>query len=143
MVDTEQLVTRAIQIAHDKKAEDVKVLDVSERIQIADYFVICTVQNRRQAQAICSEIDYEMKHSNVPKARIEGFDSGWWILLDYDIVVIHVFQEEARDYYELEALWADATDISGKFASAASVASSKGDASQGDASKGDADAGTD
>ncbi|PIE23935.1 MAG: ribosome silencing factor [Planctomycetota bacterium] len=127
MVDSELLVTRAIQIAHDKKAENVKVLDVSERIQIADYFVICTVQNRRQAQAICSEIDYEMKHSKVPKARIEGFDSGWWILLDYDIVVIHVFHEEARDYYDLESLWADATDITERFASALDAPAAKSD----------------
>lgn len=118
MVESTDVVRRVIEIALDKKGENVKVLDVSERIQIADYFVICTVQNRRQAQAICSEIDYEMKHAGVPKARIEGFDSGWWVLLDYDIVVIHVFQEEARDYYELEALWADATDITGEFAAA-------------------------
>ena len=118
MVDPQQLVTRTIEIALEKKAEDVKVLDVSERIQIADTFVICTVQNRRQAQAICSAVDYEMKHAGVPKARIEGYDSGWWILLDYDIVIVHVFQEEARDFYELEAIWADAKDVTASYAAA-------------------------
>jgi ribosomal silencing factor RsfS len=63
-------------------------------------------------------VDIEMKHADVPKARIEGFDSGWWILLDYDIVVIHVFQEEAREFYELESLWADAKDVTQQFAAA-------------------------
>ena len=56
-----------------------------------------------------------MKHSGVPKARIEGQREGWWILMDFDVVIIHIFQTEAREYYDLDQLWADSTDLSETF----------------------------
>jgi len=110
-----QLIQRAVEIAAEKKGENIKVLDVGNSLTITDYFVLVTVQNRRQAQAICSAIDYEMKHAGVPKASIEGQQGGWWVLLDYDTVVIHIFQAEAREFYDLDQLWADAADLTAEF----------------------------
>lgn len=119
-MDTQQLTQRAVEIALEKKAEKLRVLDVSSNLAITDYFVLCTAQNRRQAQAICAGIDIEMKHRKVPKARIEGYSTGWWILLDFDVVVVHVFLEEARDFYDLDQLWADSKDATEEFLSLAS-----------------------
>ncbi len=115
-MESTELIQRAIEIAAEKRGEDIKVLDVGKNLTITDYFLLITVQNRRQAQAICSAIDYDMKHAGVPKASIEGQQSGWWILLDYDTVVIHVFQAEARKFYDLDQLWADSGDRTGEFA---------------------------
>ena len=84
------LIRQALAIARDKHGGELRVLDVSAGLSITDYFVLVTAQNRRQAQAICSGIDREMKQAGVPKARIEGYQVGWWILLDFDEVVIHV-----------------------------------------------------
>lgn len=114
-MEPKELIQRALTIALDKKGENMRVLDVASNLTITDYFVLISVTNRRQAQAVCSTIDIEMKHLRVPKARIEGQREGWWILMDYDMVVIHIFQTEARDYYDLDQLWADATDLSQSF----------------------------
>lgn len=114
-MDTKELIGRVLEIAVDKHGQDIRVLDVSENLSITDYFVLITSQNRRQSQAICAAIDTEMKHAGVPKARIEGYQAGWWVLLDFDEIVIHIFQGEARDFYDLERLWADAEDHSSSF----------------------------
>ena len=107
-MEAKQLIKRAIEIAIDRKGAHIRVLDVAGSLSITDAFVLVSAENRRQAQAICSAIDIEMKHAGVPKARIEGYSEGWWILLDFDEVVIHVFQDEAREFYDLDQLWADA-----------------------------------
>jgi ribosome-associated protein len=115
-VDAHELINRAIAIVYDKKGEHVRVLNVADNLSITDYFVLVSAKNRRQAQAICSAIDIEMKGLGVPKARIEGAQAAWWALLDFDQVVIHVFQEQAREYYDLDQLWADAADLTEQFA---------------------------
>ncbi len=114
-MQTKDFIRRVVDIAIDKKGESIRVLDVLSGFSITDYFVLISAQNRRQAQAICSAIDVDMKHGGVPKARIEGYQAGWWVLLDYDEVVVHVFQEEAREFYNLEELWADAEDRTSEF----------------------------
>jgi ribosome-associated protein len=112
---SQELIRHALAIARDKHGGDLRVLDVSEGLSITDFFVLVTAQNRRQAQAICAAIDKEMKHAGVPKARIEGYSAGWWVLLDFDEVVIHIFQSDARAFYNLDELWADAKDLSSDF----------------------------
>lgn len=91
--------------------EDIAVLDVSGPLAIVDYFVIATVRNTRQAQAIARELDLEVKHTRGRRKRnvggLETEDSNW-VLLDFDDVVVHLFLPEARAYYGLESLWADA-----------------------------------
>jgi len=102
---------RAVAIAQaglDKKAEDVLVLDVRGLTSYADYFVLMTADSERQAGAIADGVDEKLKASGATKVGVEGYESGRWILVDYGDVVAHVFSREARGFYDLEGLWADA-----------------------------------
>jgi len=102
----------AARAAADKQAEDVVILDVHELIVITDHFVICTGGSDRQIKTIVEEIEKSLReHLDVKPVRREGEGEARWILLDYVDVVIHVFAEEARDYYDLERLWADAPRV--------------------------------
>lgn len=98
-------------LLQEKQAEDVAILDVSGPLAIVDYFVLATVKNTRQAQALARELAYDAKHSQGVRKRnaggMETEDSNW-VLLDFDDVVVHLFLPEARQYYGLESLWADA-----------------------------------
>ena len=103
--------SRAFDIARaglDKKAEDVLVLDVRGLTSYADYFVLMTADSDRQAGAIADAVDEKLKASGASKVGVEGYESGRWILVDYGDVVAHVFSREARGFYDLEGLWADA-----------------------------------
>jgi ribosome-associated protein len=102
---------RAMAIARaglDKKAEDVLVLDVRGLTSYADYFVLMTADSDRQAGAIADQVDLKLKEGGARKVGAEGYESGRWILIDYGDVVAHVFNREARGFYDLEGLWADA-----------------------------------
>lgn len=94
-----------------KQAEDLQILDVSSALAIVDYFVVATVKNTRQAQAIAKELDLETKAARGRRKRntggMESEDSNW-VLLDFDDVVVHLFLPEARAYYGIESLFADA-----------------------------------
>lgn len=110
-VATTALALRIAQLLHDKQVTSLAILDVSGPLVIADYFVLGTVGNTRQAQAIAKELDAEIKRARGHRRRnvggMESEDSNW-VLLDFDDVVVHLFLAEARAYYSLEALWADA-----------------------------------
>jgi ribosome-associated protein len=102
---------RALDIAQAglaKKAEDVLVLDVRGLTSYADYFVLMTADSDRQAGAIADAVDEKLKQQGATKVGVEGYESGRWILIDYGDVVAHVFNREARGFYDLEGLWADA-----------------------------------
>jgi ribosome-associated protein len=77
----------------------------------ADYFVICSGTNTRQIQAITDEIGQQLKHRGERPSSVEGYDNAEWVLLDYGDLLIHVFSEKARVYYDLERLWRDAKPI--------------------------------
>jgi ribosome-associated protein len=103
--------SRALDVARagvDKKAEDVLVLDVRGLTSYADYFVLMTADSDRQAGAIADNVDQMLKEQGASKVGVEGYESGRWILIDYGDVVAHVFSREARGFYDLEGLWADA-----------------------------------
>lgn len=101
------------QIAHDKQGTDIVILDIAKALGIADYFVIVTARNPRHAQAIGSEVQFQMKHRGHPPLRASGIGAdNRWVLLDFGEVVVHVFLEEARAFYGLEDLWADAPRVS-------------------------------
>jgi ribosome-associated protein len=105
---------RALSIARaglDKKAEDVLVLDVRGLTSYADYFVIMTAESDRQAGAIADHVEETMKAQGATKVGVEGYESGRWILVDYGDVVAHVLSREARGFYDLEGLWADAPRV--------------------------------
>jgi len=92
----------------DKKAENVTVLDVRGLTGYADYFVVMTADSDRQSAAIADHVEQTMKKAGVTKVSVEGYETGRWILIDYGDVVAHVMGREARGFYDLEGLWADA-----------------------------------
>ena len=107
-----QIAHRAADLVLEKKGSDLLVLDVEACSDIASYMVIASGANKRQVQAMCDAISQEMKHKQerLP-LNVSGKDLGWWLLLDYGDVLIHLMQPDARRYYDLEALWADATVV--------------------------------
>ena len=84
---------------------------IRDQISITDYFVVCTATNRRQMKAISTEVQKELKKADVRPMSVEGVDNGTWVLLDYDDVVMHIFQPEQREYYALDMLWGDAPTV--------------------------------
>lgn len=101
-------VRRALHAAAEKKALDPTVLDLRGISTFTDFFVMFTGANRRQAQAISDEIVEQLKRHGSPAARVEGYQNAEWILIDYGDFVVHVFDEKARRFYDLERLWREA-----------------------------------
>ncbi|MGG0642818.1 ribosome silencing factor [Sporosarcina gallistercoris] len=97
--------------ADDKRAEDIVVLNMEGVSLIADNFVICHANSERQVQAIAREIADKASEENYEVKRIEGMDSGRWVLVDLGDVVAHIFHKDERGFYNLERLWGDAPMI--------------------------------
>jgi ribosome-associated protein len=95
----------AVRAAESKKAQDIKVLDLREVTGISDFFVICTGSNSRQNQAISDEIYMAMKSRGEIPANVEGYTNAEWVLVDYGDVLVHIFLDKTRKYYDLERLW--------------------------------------
>lgn len=102
------MLTIAVQAALDKKAEDVRVLDLHDLGSITDYFVVCHGRGSRQVQAIADNVEQRLREARLRPGHVEGYAAGEWILMDYVDFVVHVFTEEKRKYYNLERLWSDA-----------------------------------
>lgn len=98
--------------ASDKLATDLVALDVSEHIALTDVFVLCSGRNERMVQAIADEVEERLLEDGAKRLRQEGRAEGRWILLDFGDIVVHVFHEEERLYYQLERLWRDCPLIS-------------------------------
>ncbi len=106
---SKQLATAAAKIILDNRGQDLLILDVCNQTALFDYFVIATGTSRRQLHAISEEIDDVLqKQLGDQRMGLEGYDESHWIVLDYGSVVIHLFDQETRGYYDLESLWADA-----------------------------------
>ncbi len=101
----------AVTAAEDKKAIDPVVLKLIELTAFADYFMVCSGSSARQVQAIADEIEDQLKQQKVRPLNIEGYNNAEWILMDYGSVIVHVFSENARRFYDLERLWRDAERI--------------------------------
>jgi ribosome-associated protein len=97
--------------AVDKKARDVLVLDLQGLTTITDYFVICSGESTTQIKAIAEEIEERFHAAGVKPLGVEGLSHSHWVLMDYNDVIIHIFEEETRKFYELEKLWIDAERI--------------------------------
>jgi ribosome-associated protein len=100
-----------IQAAQGKKALDIVVMDLRNMNAITDYFIICSGRSSRQVMAIAEHIQKEMRNSHIRPLGVEGQGSGHWILLDYGHIVIHVFYDPIRRFYNLEGLWSDVPRI--------------------------------
>jgi ribosome-associated protein len=100
-----------IKAASAKKALNLVVLDVAELTSIADVFIICSGRSNRQVNAIADSIIVNLKKYKIKPLSVEGTGEGHWVLLDYGHVVIHVFYEPVREFFDLEGLWVDAKRI--------------------------------
>ena len=102
----------ALHAAGEKKAHDLVVLDLREVASFTDYFVIASGTNVRQVQAIADAVQEQLrKQLSVRPARVEGYNSAEWVLLDYGDFIFHVFEEKSRRFYDLERLWRDAARV--------------------------------
>jgi ribosome-associated protein len=101
------LADRVASIASDRKAIDIRVLDVRGVVSYTDYFVICSGNTERQAKAIHDAVHEELKKEGVLPRRVEGAREARWILMDYLDAVVHIFTPEARAFYRLEQLWGE------------------------------------
>lgn len=101
----------AIEALEDKKAEDIRVIDISEVSVIADYFIIAGGNNRSQIQALCDNVEEKLGRAGSAVKQIEGYDTANWILMDFGDVIVHIFDRENRLLYDLERIWRDGKQI--------------------------------
>lgn len=107
-----ELALLAAKALDSKKGLNIKVMEVTELTSLADYFVICTGSSTTQINALCDCVEEKLETEGGEKAlRREGHRGGIWVLLDYGCVVIHVFNDEAREFYALERLWNDGKNV--------------------------------
>ena len=95
----------------DKKGQDIKVLETGALTTLADYFVLCTATSSTQVKAMSDACEEAMEKNGEQVHHIEGHRGGTWLLMDFSSVVVHVFTDEARKFYDLERLWGDAQEI--------------------------------
>ncbi len=101
----------AAQAAADKLASDILLLDVSEQLVITDVFLLASAPNDRQVKAVVDEVEDRLRDMGAKPVRREGAEEGRWVLLDYGDLVVHVFGDETRRYYDLERLWSDVARV--------------------------------
>ncbi len=102
---------RAASLAQDYKAKDLRAYDVQGLTVLTDCFLMCTASSERQLKAVASGIRDGMKEVGISAKTVEGDSASQWILLDFDLVIVHLFREEAREFYDLDGLWADAKPV--------------------------------
>ncbi|MDQ3069669.1 MAG: ribosome silencing factor [Acidobacteriota bacterium] len=101
-------ITAGIAAAHDKKADNVVIMDLRKASSFTDFFVLCTGQNMRQVKAIAEAIEAELKKDGLRPSLVEGYNKAEWVLLDYFDFIFHVFTPSTREFYGLERLWGSA-----------------------------------
>ncbi len=106
--DKTLLVTRA---ALDKKAYDLVVMEVRDLTSIADYFVICSGRSDRQVQSVAQGIEEQLAQASISPLSVEGANRGHWVLMDFSDVIVHIFYEPVRRFYDLDGLWVDAPRV--------------------------------
>jgi ribosome-associated protein len=109
--ELDERILLALSAAAEKKAISTVVLDLREIATFTDYFVITSGSNERQVQAISDELVETLKQSGTPAARVEGYKTAEWILVDYGDFVVHIFHEQSRKFYDLERLWRAARPV--------------------------------
>ena len=110
-MDIKEQVKIIIKALEDKKASDISVLDISKLSIMADYFIIGSGSNKNQIGAIIDEIQEKLGRAGVTPRHIEGTNTSGWILLDYQDIVIHIFDVESRAFYDLERIWSDSESV--------------------------------
>ena len=111
MIPARELAEIAAKALDSKKGKDIKLIRIDKITTLAEYFVICTGTSNTQINALGDEVEKELTQAGEEPLHREGYRGGTWVLLDYGSVIVHVFTQEAHDYYDLEHLWADATVV--------------------------------
>ena len=101
----------AVEALEDKKAEEIRVIDISEVSIIADYFIIAGGSNHSQIQALCDNVEEKLGKAGFLVKQVEGYDTANWVLLDFGDVIVHIFDKENRLLYDLEHLWRDGKTV--------------------------------
>ncbi len=114
-MDPRELALKAATILDEKKATKVKILRVHDLTVIADYFVIAGGTSSTHVRSLSEEVEFKIKEDGMPPIRTEGFNTQNWFIIDYGTVIVHVFSPDARDFYDLEHLWADGEDVTPDF----------------------------
>lgn len=110
-MNTIEQIKKIHEILDKKLGEDIVVLEVKSVTTIADYFVIVSASSERQVNALQDELDNELSKLNIHTRSIEGKSSSRWILMDYGDIIVHIFKDEEREFYNLERLWKDANFV--------------------------------
>lgn len=111
MNQSKEMAKIAYAALEEKKAEDIKVLDISQVSVLADYFIIANGTNKNQVQALVDNVQEQLHKAGYESKQVEGYQTGNWILLDYGDVIIHIFSKEDRLFYDLERIWRDGKEI--------------------------------
>ena len=111
MLTSYEIAQKIVKSLDDKLARDITVLKTDKITVLADYFIICTATSSTHGKTLVEETDRALSEAGEPPLRREGYRSGSWVLLDFGCVILHVFQEDTRKFYNLEHLWSDAAAV--------------------------------
>ena len=106
-----EMMDLAVRALNSKKGKDIKALETGALTTLAEYFVLCTGTSNTQIKALSDAVEKALSEAGEEPHHIEGHCSGTWVLMDYSCVVVHIFTEEAREFYDLERLWKDAQEV--------------------------------
>ncbi len=107
----EEILSAAVKTLDAKKAEDIKVIGIKDLTIIADYFIIANGTSSTHTRALADELEFRLKEQGIEPKQVQGNNGSNWIILDYSDVVIHIFNKEMRDFYNLERLWSDGAEV--------------------------------
>jgi len=111
MLTSLEIAELAVRALDSKKAKDILVLETRDITVLADYFVLCTAGSTIQIKTLADEVDKALREKGEPPLRMEGYRGGGWVLVDFGVVVVHIFLKDVREFYALERLWGDAREV--------------------------------
>ena len=112
MTDSKEALKVILNALEEKKAFDIKLINISKISTLCDYIVIADGTNKKQVQALSDNVEDSMHEAGYSHKGVEGYSEGGWILLDYYDIIIHIFSEESRRFYNIEKIWSDGDQIS-------------------------------
>ena len=111
MLTSLEIAELAVRALDAKKAKDIKLLETRDLTVLADYFIVCTAGSTTQIKTLADEVDKVLRDKGEPALRTEGYRGGGWVLVDFGVVVVHLFLKDIREFYSLERLWRDAREV--------------------------------
>lgn len=110
-MEAREVAERAVRALDSKKGRDIRVIEIGSISTLADYFVLATGTSSTQVRALADEVEFQLQQAQVQAGHTEGYRGNSWVLLDYGSVVVHVFTPQARDFYDLDRLWKDGSEL--------------------------------